>query len=136
MILAVPAPFRIPDAARLLGVSADTVRRWVAAGQLTAHGSPAAIDGAALAAFAAARGDNFDPGRGSAGQSARNRLTGLVTRVLSDTVMSQVEVQVGRHRMVSLISTEAARELQLEPGALVVVSVKATNIALEVPLRH
>jgi molybdopterin-binding protein len=66
-------------------------------------------------------------------ESARNRLTGLVTRVLRDTVMAQVEMQCGPFRIVSLLSREAADELGLEPGVLAVAAVKSTNVVVEVP---
>ena len=66
-------------------------------------------------------------------ESARNRFTGLVTRVVRDTVMAQVEIQAGPHRVVSLMSREAADELRLEPGSLAVASVKATNVVVEIP---
>jgi len=71
-----------------------------------------------------------------ASQSARNRFTGIVTRVVKDTVMAQVEVQAGPHRIVSLISREAADELGLAPGVLVVAAVKATNVIVERPSSH
>jgi molybdopterin-binding protein len=132
------ASYRLSQAARLLGVSDDTVRRWVDAGRLTAsrheHG-PQTIDGAELAAFAVAQAAevaDLDPIEGL-GTSARNRLVGLVTKVTQDTVMAQVELQVGRFRIVSLISSEAATELGLEPGVLAVASVKSTNVVIEVP---
>ena len=135
----VSAPrYKLSQAARLLGVSDDTVRRWVDAGRLTAerheHG-PLTVDGAELAVFAAAQAAeaiDLDPIEGL-GTSARNRLVGLVTKVTKDTVMAQVELQVGRFRMVSLISSEAATELGLEPGVLAVASVKSTNVVIEVP---
>jgi len=63
----------------------------------------------------------------------RNRFTGLVTRVIKDTVMAQVEIQAGPHRFVSLLSREAADELGLEPGMLATAAVKATNVAVEIP---
>ena len=127
------ASFRVSQAARLLGVSDDTVRRWLDDGTLRARRGkgPITIDGAALAKLAVARAADPDPV--DVHQSARNRITGLVTRVVSDTVMSQVELQAGPYRVVSLISTEAVRELGLEPGVLAVASIKATNVVLEVP---
>ena len=68
------------------------------------------------------------------GESARNRFTGLVTRVVRDTVMAQVEIQAGPHRIVSLMSREAADDLDLQPGSLAIASVKATNVVIEAPL--
>lgn len=131
----VSSTFRVAEAAELLGVSDDTVRRWIDDGRLNAHrdgGGPTTIDGAGLARFASSQAET-DPDPGGVGQSARNRLTGLVTRVASDTVMSQVEIQAGRFRVVALISTEAVRELGLEPGVLAVASIKATNVVVERP---
>jgi len=128
--------YRIRDAAELLGVSDDTVRRWVEAGRLQARadGGRQVIDGAELAAFAHARADEPDPGSGRlTPTSARNRFTGLVTRVTKDTVMAQVEIQAGPHRVVSLISREAVDELGLEPGVLAIAAVKSTNVVVEVP---
>lgn len=123
------------EAARLLGVSDDTVRRWVDGGQLTAGVDSAGrkvVDGAALAAFARDNAaDVHDPT--SVGRSARNRFVGLVTHVVADTVMAQVEIQCGPYRVVSLMSAEAVRELALEPGSLAVAVVKATSVAVEVP---
>ena len=65
--------------------------------------------------------------------SARNRITGIVTRVTMDLVMAQVEIQAGPFRIVSLISSEAATELGLAPGSLATASVKATNVVIELP---
>jgi molybdopterin-binding protein len=131
----VSSSFRVAEAAELLGVSDDTVRRWIDDGRLDAHrgrSGPTTVDGAVLARFATARAET-DPDPGGVGQSARNRLTGLVTRVASDSVMSQVEIQAGRFRLVALISTEAVHELGLEPGVLAVASIKATNVVVERP---
>lgn len=124
-------------AAEVLGVSVDTVRRWADSGRLrTARsaGGQRLIDGADLACLAtevAADGDEPER-RPGAGLSARNRLRGIVTRVTTDTVMAKVEIQVGRHRMVSLMSREAADELGLAPGVLAVATVKSTNVVVEV----
>ncbi|EYT49396.1 MAG: MerR family transcriptional regulator [Brachybacterium faecium] len=125
------AQIRISDAARFLGVSNDTVRRWIDQGLLTrSSGTPATVDGLQLARLAR---DNAvlpaDPA--DVGRSARNRFVGIVTDVLSDTVMSQVELQCGPHRVVSLISTEAVRDLGLEPGVVATAVVKSTNVVLE-----
>lgn len=130
--------YRISQAASLLQVSDDTVRRWAEAGRLVTTSDPSGrivIEGAELAAFmrhTAAAADPVVPsGTRVTGESARNRLPGLVTRVLRDTVMAQVELQVGPHRMVSLMSREAADDLGLEPGVLAIASVKSTNVVIE-----
>ncbi|MFI0465126.1 MULTISPECIES: TOBE domain-containing protein [Saccharopolyspora] len=127
--------YRISEAAGLLGVSDDTVRRWVDGGQLPSERDAAGrrtVDGAALAEFARAQARST-PDPSGIGRSARNRFVGLVTEVISDRVMSQVEIQCGPHRIVSLMSTEAVRELGLVPGALAVAVVKSTNVVVETP---
>lgn len=127
--------FSVNETAALLGVSDDTVRRWAEAGRLELTGSPATADGARLAALAqelaaeSALAGSFPHGR----TSARNRITGIVTKVTKDTVMAQVEIQAGPFRIVSLMSAEAATELGLEPGSLATASIKATNVSVEVP---
>ena len=132
--------FRVREAADLLGVSDDTLRRWIDAGRLASSadaGGRNVAEGADLAAFAqelAAAADHPTPGP-VLSESARNRFVGLVTRVLRDTVMAQVEIQAGAHRIVSLMSREAADELQLEPGVLAIAAVKSTNVVVEVPDR-
>jgi molybdopterin-binding protein len=130
--------FRIREAAELLGVSYDTMRRWAEAGrieQITDASGRLAVDGAALARFAEERAESGGyPDAGTvANQSLRNRFAGLVTRVVRDTVMAQVEIQAGPHRFVSLLSREAADELGLEPGMLAVAAVKSTNVSVEIP---
>lgn len=127
--------FRFSEAARLLGVSDDTIRRWVKAGQLTAGEDAAGrkvVEGAELAAFARDHSDD-SPDPSEVGRSARNRFVGLVTEVVADTVMAQVEIQCGSQRVVSLMSSEAVRELGLRPGVLAVAVVKATNVIVETP---
>jgi molybdopterin-binding protein len=130
--------FRIREAADLLGVSYDTMLRWAESGRIgkmTDSSGRLAVDGAALAEFARERAALAVTADGApvAAQSVRNRFTGLVTRVVKDTVMAQVEIQAGPHRFVSLLSREAADELGLEPGMLATAAVKATNVAVEIP---
>ena len=130
--------YRISRAAELLGVSGDTLRRWVEASRVVTvqdSGGRTAIEGAALAALAQeVANDHARPRDLPVGAaSARNRFTGLVTRVVRDTVMAQVEIQSGPHRIVSLMSREAADELELEPGVLATASVKATNVVVGIP---
>ncbi len=128
--------FRMREAAGLLGVSDDTLRRWAEQGRVrtTSDGTRMAIEGAELARFAKELADAADRERvPMARESARNRFAGLVTKVTRDRVMAQVELQAGPFRVVSLISREAADDLGLAPGVLAVASVKATNVVIEVP---
>jgi molybdopterin-binding protein len=126
--------YRISQAAALLGVSDDTVRRWIDSGRLRTSdgGGVATIDGADLAAHAQQLARAPELGS-QARESARNRFTGLVTKVVKDTVMAQVDLQCGPFRVVSLMSAEAADDLQLEPGVLAVASVKSTHVVVELP---
>ncbi len=129
--------FRIKEAAELLGVSDDTVRRWADTGRLTTTTDAAgkrAVDGAVLARFAeelAAAAPVRH--RRTVAESARNHFTGLVTSVVKDTVMAKVEIQAGPFRVVSLMSREAADDLGLAPGVLAVASVKSTNVVVGIP---
>ena len=130
--------FRVREAAELVGVSDDTFRRWADSGRFettTDSAGRVVVEGLVLAQLAqelAASGEHPEL-RLVAGHSVRNRFTGLVTRVVKDTVMAQVEIQAGPHRFVSLLSREAVDELGLEPGVLAVASVKSTNVAVEIP---
>ena len=130
-----PPAYRIAEAAALLGVSDDTVRRWIDSSRLAAHregGGPAVVDGADLARVATQLREPPDPGT-TRSSSARNRLTGIVTRVVRDTVMAQVEIQAGPFRLVSLMSREAADELGLDVGVRAVATVKATQVSVDIP---
>jgi molybdopterin-binding protein len=128
--------YRISEVAVLLGVSDDTVRRWIDQGRLEAasDGGPSVVDGAALAVLAESLADEPDrEGLRASRVSARNRLPGIVVAVKKDTVMAQVEMICGPHRIVSLMSADAADELGLVPGARAIASIKSTNVVLERP---
>jgi molybdopterin-binding protein len=124
--------YRLSEAADLLGVSDDTLRRWQQQGRVstTTSSGVTTIPGPELARLAVEVADA--PDRGPTTGSTRNRLRGIVTKVTKDTVMAQVEVACGPYRVVSLISREAADDLGLEPGSVVWASVKSTNVSLEV----
>jgi molybdopterin-binding protein len=127
--------FTTSEVAELLGVSGDTVRRWLATGKLRAlpgEGPRRTIPGDEVARFASAHASAPRP-KALGATSARNRFVGLVTSVKRDKVMAQVDLVSGDHRLVALISTEAADELGLAPGALAVATVKATNVVVERP---
>ncbi|MFK3979984.1 molybdopterin-binding protein [Micromonospora sp. NPDC050397] len=120
------------EAAELLGVSVDTLRRWVDAGRLAAtrdeHGHRT-IAGTDLAGFARSLAEAPD---GSGGRSsARNRLRGIVTAVSRDSVMAQVDIQAGPFRVVSLMSREAVDELGLDVGSTAVAVIKSTTVVVE-----
>src|SRR5436305_624724 len=125
--------YRLKDAAALLGVSDDTARRWADRGRFQTSTDSAGhrvVAGPELARFAqeAATAESRPGGEST---SARNRMTGRVTRVVRDTVMAQVEIQAGPYRLVSLMSREAADALALEPGVLAAAVVKSTNVVVE-----
>jgi molybdopterin-binding protein len=126
---------RIKEASLYLGVSDDTVRRWIDGGLIPSAKDSAGrtvVDGLDLARLAKQNAVlPADPSE--VGRSARNRFVGIVTEVIQDRVMAQVELQCGPHRVVSLMSSEAVRELGLEPGSVAVAVVKATNVIVETP---
>ncbi|MDR6867741.1 molybdopterin-binding protein [Microbacterium resistens] len=125
--------FRISEAAALVGVSDDTVRRWANDGILSISLDAAGrqvVPGAELAARAKALAAEVSD-VGDVRRSARNRFVGLVTKVQVDGLMAQVELQCGPHRVVSLMSAEAAREMGLEVGTKGVAVVKATMVIVE-----
>lgn len=131
-----PTEYTVKEAAALLGVSDDTVRRWADNGRIEVHPNASGrrvVDGAALAQFmvdqrdSSALAETFPTHK----VSARNRLIGVVTAVTKDGLMAQVEVQAGPFRLVALMSRDSADEMKLEPGMLVVTTSKATNMVLE-----
>jgi len=129
------ALIRVSEAARFLGVSDDTVRRWLDNGTLHGHKDKQgriAIEGTELAELAKSQSQLPDDPTG-VGSSARNRFVGLVTSVIMDKVMAQVELQCGPFRVVSLMSSEAVRDLKLEPGSVATAVVKSTTVIIEIP---
>jgi molybdopterin-binding protein len=122
---------RVGEAAEVLGISVDTVRRWAASGEVKVLRSPG---GQRLVPLAEARKREAHE-RPIVAQSARNRFAGIVTRVEKDRIVAVVEVQAGPHRLVSLMTAEAAHELALRPGVAVVCAVKSTNVVVEIARR-
>jgi molybdopterin-binding protein len=128
--------YRIAEAAEVLGVSDDTVRRWIESGRIAAteKDGRTVIRGTDLAVTATDLAVELDRTRSRAESvSARNRMPGIVTAVKRDTVMAQVELMCGPYRIVSLMSREAADELGLDPGVRAMASVKSTNVVVERP---
>lgn len=121
---------RISEAAELLGVSDDTLRRWIDSGRLaaTTDAGPTTVDGKDVAALMS----DAAPDLPHLNVSARNRFPGIVTRVEKDGVMALVEIQAGPHRVISLMSAEAAEDLGLEPGVRAAASVKSTNVIVDI----
>jgi molybdopterin-binding protein len=125
--------YSVGEAAGLLGVSADTVRRWIDNGNLDATrtvNKRRRIDGVVLAHFAQSLHEGADP-HVAANESIRNHFTGIVTKVVKDKVMAQVELQAGPFRVVALISREAVDDMGLAPGVIASAVVKSTNVSIE-----
>lgn len=129
--------YSIGQAANLLGVSSETVRRWADSGRLAMdRDGPGnrAIDGVGLAAFAQERAQGMHPvPETPVATSVRNALPGIVTRVTLDDVAAQVEVQSGPHRIVSLVTRESVEELGIEVGVTVTARVKSTHVHIDIP---
>ena len=123
--------YRLGQAARVLGVSVDTIRRHADSGKLKSvrtKGQQRLIDGARLAKLA----ETIEPELGGEQvSSARNHMLGIVTRVVKDRVAAQVELRCGPFRVVSLLTRESVDSLKLAPGVLAYAVVKATNVVVE-----
>ena len=139
------ATVRVGRAAEMLGVSVDTVRRWIDAGRMTSTRSASgqrSVSMADVTRLAAERRQSGEGGGstgatgGSTATSARNRFPGMITRIEVDRVAAVVEVQAGPHRLVSLMTAEAVRELGLRVGDTATCVVKATNVVVEIPAAH
>ena len=127
--------FRVTEAAALLGVSDDTVRRWIDADRLPAVRDSAgrwSVQGRDLAEFAVANAVAPEI-PGAAATSAANRMAGLVTRVDHDGLVAQVEIQAGPFRLVSVMTRERCDELGLAPGSLAVATLTAHDLVVEAP---
>ena len=125
--------YRVGQAAELLGVSADTVRRWADAGRLRVdrhERGERVIEGAELARFLTETAPEAEP---LVIESARNRFPGVVTQVEVEGLVAVVHIQAGPHRITSLMTREAAEDLGIQPGDLAVGVVKSTNVVVEVP---
>jgi molybdopterin-binding protein len=126
---------KVSEAAALAGVSDDTIRRWAESGRLELVKGPTGpnlVDGASLAHLLQEQATD-SPLVPSAKTSARNRLVGIVTRVKTDGVMAQVDLQAGPFRIVSLISSEAVEELGIVVGTVAAATVKATSVSISLP---
>ncbi|PRH80155.1 MerR family transcriptional regulator [Streptomyces solincola] len=128
--------YSIGQAARILNVSPETVRRWADGGRLRMDRDKAgnrAIDGAGLAAFATERARGVHQVPDSVVTSVRNFFPGIVTGVVVDEVAARVEVQCGPHRVVSVVTREAVEELGIEVGVTVTARVKSTSVHIDLP---
>jgi molybdopterin-binding protein len=130
---------RLGQAAEMLRVSVDTLRRWEADGRLTVIRSPGGQRQVPLAEVTRLAAERRAAGPGERpmiARSARNTFRGIVTRVEADRIAAVVEVQAGPHRLVSLMTAEAVQELGLRVGDEAVCVIKATNVIVEVPVRR
>jgi molybdopterin-binding protein len=132
------ASMRIGEAAEMLGVSVETVRRWGSEGRIElvrTAGNQRRVSVSSVRSLAEQRRRETSD-TAIVAQSARNRFIGIVTRVEKDRVAAVVEVQAGPHRLVSLMTAEAVEELNLKVGDEAICVVKATNVIVEVPSKR
>jgi molybdopterin-binding protein len=124
---------RIGQAATLLGVSVDTLRRWEDEGRITVSRSPGGQRIVAVEELRRLIAERHTPQTPILRSSARNQLDAVVTNVITDLAAASVEMQAGPFRLVALMTAESVRELELAPGSRVVASVKATNVVIGLP---
>jgi molybdopterin-binding protein len=124
---------RIGQAATLLGVSVDTLRRWEDEGRITVSRSPGGQRIVAVGELRRLIAERHTPQTPILRSSARNQLDAVVTNVITDLAAASVEMQAGPFRLVALMTAESVRELELAPGSRVVASVKATNVVIGLP---
>jgi molybdopterin-binding protein len=130
----VVADYRIGEAANLLGVRVETLRRWEREGKVESSrtsGGQRRVSASEVARLLAERRRADVPEIG--GQSVRNHFPGVVVAVKKDEVAATVEIMAGPHRILSLLTREAVDELGLEPGMPAIAAVKATNVSVELP---
>jgi molybdopterin-binding protein len=129
------ATLRVGQAAEMLGVSVETLRRWGDDGTIRMERSAGGQRVVAIADVSRLLDERrrLKPDRVIVAQSARNRFPGVVTRVERDGVAAVVEVMAGPHRLVSLLTAEAVAELDIKVGDEAVCVVKSTNVMIEIP---
>jgi molybdopterin-binding protein len=124
---------RIGQAAALLGVSVDTLRRWEEEGRIVVGRTSGGHRIVAVGELRRLLGERATPQATIARSSARNQMEAIVTNVITDRAAASVEMQAGPFRLVALTTAESVAELRLEPGTRVVASVKATNVVVGLP---
>jgi molybdopterin-binding protein len=123
--------YRIGEAAGLLGVRVETLRRWGGEGKVRVtrtKGGQRLVPADEVARLLAERRERPKV----TARSVRNRFPGVVTEVKKDGLAATVEILAGPHRILAFITREAADEMELEPGMHAVATVKATNVMVEV----
>ncbi|HEV7934739.1 MAG TPA: TOBE domain-containing protein [Actinomadura sp.] len=126
--------YTVGRVAQLLGVSPDTVRRWADAGRLPTRRDDQGhrvVEGRDLAALAVELGQDPAGPEADHPTSARNTFPGIVTRVVKEGIIAQVEIQAGPHRIVSILTSEAVDELGLAEGVEAIARVKSTHVTVE-----
>jgi molybdopterin-binding protein len=133
MLSTMEESYRIGEAASVLGVRVETLRRWASSGKLkttrTVGGQRMVLAGE-VARLLSERRDKQGP---MAATSARNHFPGVITAIKKDKLVATVEILAGPHRVLALITRESVDELGLRPGMQAVATVKATNVFVELP---